>query len=102
MRDWWERAAKIARLPKGQRLGWHSLRRKFGTEYQHIAPKTLCHMGGWKSYSTILKCYTEPDEQVMRDAYRWRMRRDEPTVATDSSRKTQYPAQTTSLCGAVT
>ena len=68
------RAAEIVGLPKGERLGWHSLRRKFATELKHTALKDLCYMGGWKNPQTLLTCYQQPDEGTMRAALAARTR----------------------------
>jgi integrase len=68
LRDWWERAADKAKLPKGERYGWHSLRRKFATELENAGLKTLQDLGGWKSHHTILQCYLRPDEDRQREA----------------------------------
>ena len=74
MRDWWERAAEKAKLPTGQRLGWHSLRRQFATELKTTPLKDLCYMGGWKDAQTILNCYMQQDEETMRTALEQRKR----------------------------
>jgi integrase len=63
MRDWWERAAAKAKLPQGERYGWHSLRRKFATELKETDLRNLCHLGGWKNHNTVLTCYMAPDEE---------------------------------------
>ena len=63
-----ERGAKLAGLPQGQRLGWHSLRRKFATELKATPLKDLCAMGGWKSPQTVLTCYQCADEETQRTA----------------------------------
>jgi len=68
VRKTWDAIAKAAGLPAGQRFGWHSLRRKFATELKEIPLKDLCHLGGWKSPSTILTCYQTPDESTQRSA----------------------------------
>lgn len=67
-RDYWERMAKAAKLPKGQRLGWHSLRRKFASELKATPLRDLAHLGGWKCAQTILTCYIAPDEATQRAA----------------------------------
>ncbi|HET7583500.1 MAG TPA: site-specific integrase [Gemmatimonadaceae bacterium] len=67
-RDWWERGAKQAKLPKGQRMGWHSLRRQWATEMKDTPLKDLCYMGGWKSATTVLTCYQLPDPETQRAA----------------------------------
>lgn len=68
MRDWWERAMELAELSDTQRLGWHSLRRKFATELKDTPLKDLCALGGWKDHNTVLKCYQHADEATMREA----------------------------------
>jgi len=68
MRDWWVRAMERAKLAAGQRLGWHSLRRKFATELKDTPLKDLCALGGWKDHNTVLKCYQHADEATMREA----------------------------------
>lgn len=68
VRDYWERMAKAAKLPKGQRLGWHSLRRKFASELKATPLRDLAQLGGWKCAQTILTCYIAPDEATQRAA----------------------------------
>lgn len=68
LRDWWERAAKRARLPEGQRFGYHSLRRQFASELKETPLADLAYLGGWKDPQTILKCYQRPDADTMRRA----------------------------------
>jgi len=68
LQDWWRRGAKRAELSKGQRLGWHSLRRKFATEMKQAPLRDLSHLGGWKCVQTILTCYQQPDEVTQRQA----------------------------------
>ena len=75
VRDWWERGAAIAKLPKGERYGWHSLRRKFATELKETDLRNLCHLGGWKSAQTVLTCYQQPDEARQRAALATRQQR---------------------------
>ena len=74
VRDWWERAAKLADLPRGKRLGWHSLRRQWATEMKETPLKDLCYMGGWKSPMTVLTCYQQPDTETQREALAKRKR----------------------------
>jgi len=50
LRDWWQRAEKLADMPRTFRLGWHSLRRKFVNDMKADTPMAdLCYLGGWKS-----------------------------------------------------
>jgi integrase len=62
------RAAEVAGVELPPRARWHGLRRKFATELKHVPLKDLCHLGGWKDAKTILTCYQQPDEDVMRRA----------------------------------
>jgi integrase len=64
----WKRLAARAGLPKGERMGWHSLRRKFATELKATPLKDLCALGGWKEPTTLLTCYIRPDEATQRQA----------------------------------
>ncbi|HXY32373.1 MAG TPA: tyrosine-type recombinase/integrase [Gemmatimonadaceae bacterium] len=64
----WKRIAKAAGLPKGQRYGWHALRRMFATELKEMPLRDLAHAGGWKSVQTILVCYQQPDLELQRRA----------------------------------
>ena len=68
MRDWWNLAQARAGLAEVQRLGWHSLRRKFANDLRHAPLKDLASLGGWKDTQTLLKCYLKEDEQAMVEA----------------------------------
>lgn len=68
VRDWWERAEKLAGVGHETGRGWHGLRRKFATDLKHIPLKDLCALGGWKDPQTVLKCYQQPDAVTMRRA----------------------------------
>ncbi len=59
-------AAARAGVALPPRARWHSIRRKFATELKHMALKDLCYLGGWKDPKTLLSCYQQPDEEVMR------------------------------------
>ena len=65
MRDWWNRTQSQAGLGHIDRLGWHSLRRKFANELRHVPLKDLASLGGWKDTQTLLKCYLKEDEEAM-------------------------------------
>jgi hypothetical protein len=64
----WVRLAKAVELPKGERFGWHSLRRKFASELRNTNLRDLCDLGGWKKPETVLTCYVRPDEDAQREA----------------------------------
>ena len=74
LRDWWERAERLAGLERKRGRGWHSLRRKFATDLMHKPLKVLCQLGGWKSPETLLECYQQPDAEQMRAALAGRRR----------------------------
>jgi hypothetical protein len=64
----WKRLAVAAGLPKGQRYGWHSLRRKFASDLRNTNLRDLKDVGGWRSIHTLLTCYVLPDEDSQRKA----------------------------------
>ena len=68
-RDWWERAAALAKRPKGERYGWHSLRRGWATAMRDVSPRDMVDLGGWASYDTPLKSYIRPDLEAQRGAF---------------------------------
>ncbi len=69
MRDWWAQSEKLAGLERVEGRGWHSLRRKFATDLApKLSLKDLCAAGGWKDAQTILRCYQQPDEKLIRGA----------------------------------
>ncbi len=68
MRDWWSRAEAIAGLKHENGRAWHSLRRKFATDLKTVPLPDLCQLGGWRSSSTILECYQQPDVETQRQA----------------------------------
>jgi integrase len=74
LRDWWKKIEEQAGLEHVERMGWHSLRRKFATEMKETPLKDLAYLGGWKTEVTILKCYQQPDEETMRSAFARRKR----------------------------
>lgn len=75
MRDWMERCLKTIGIARGERYGWHSLRRQFATELKHVPLPDLCALGGWTDPQTILKCYARPDVETMRSALENRAQR---------------------------
>lgn len=68
LRDSWERAEALAKLPHARGRCWHSLRRQFATELKHAPLKDLCALGGWKSPQTLLTCYQQADRVRMERA----------------------------------
>ena len=70
-----ERSLKTIGIKRGERYGWHSLRRQFATELKHVPLPDLCALGGWTDPQTILKCYARPDVETMRSALENRVRR---------------------------
>jgi len=61
-------AAEVAGIDLPARARWHGLRRKFATELKNLPLKDLCYLGGWKDPKTLLTCYQQPDEEIMREA----------------------------------
>jgi hypothetical protein len=51
-RKWLQRAESLAKLPKQQRGGWHSYRRKWATERKRLPLADVAQAGGWKSKET--------------------------------------------------
>ena len=69
VREWWERSALIAKLPSGERIGWHAARRGWASEMRDVNSKDLCDLGGWASYAVPFDCYIKPDLESQRDAF---------------------------------
>ena len=44
---------------------WHPYRRKWGTERKHLPVTDVALAGGWKDTSTLLTCYTQPDDATL-------------------------------------
>ena len=68
MPTWWDQAQEKAGLGPIERLGWHSLRRKFANDLRHVPLKDLAQLGGWKDINTIVLCYLSEDMEAMREA----------------------------------
>jgi integrase len=71
---WLQEARRRTTVPLPPRAAWHCLRLKFATEMQDLPLKELCYLGGWKDAKTLLECYQQPDETVMRRALARRRR----------------------------
>jgi integrase len=67
-RHFWDRAEKLAKSEPVERRGWHSLRRAFATAMKHAPLRDLAYLGGWKSVSTVVEVYQQPDDATMRAA----------------------------------
>ena len=68
MHNWWVKAENLASLEPKRGRGWHSLRRKFASDYMHVPLKTLSDLGGWKTPAIIVECYQQADDGQMRQA----------------------------------
>lgn len=103
MRDWWNAAQERADLSHIDRLGWHSLRRKFANNLRELSVKDVAVLGGWKDTGTIAQCYHQGSDERMQEAIRTRARRaagggDQLTVAIDSKpRSAETPKATPAL-----
>ena len=71
---WWKRARALAGLQPKRGRGWHSLRRKFASDFMDQPLKVLCELGGWKDAQTVLKCYQRADQGRLRKALEHRAR----------------------------
>jgi hypothetical protein len=67
VKSWWLKGERAASLEHVERMGWHSLRRKFVTERKDASRVDLCALGGWKTPRTLEECYQQPDEATMRE-----------------------------------
>ena len=65
---WWRKAGKLAGLEPKRGRGWHSLRRKFASDFMDQPLKVLCELGGWKTAQTVLRCYQRADQARLRKA----------------------------------
>jgi integrase len=66
-----ERAAGVSHR-KG--LGWHSLRRKFATDWKSLPLRDIMELGGWRSQFTIARCYqAAPSVERQREILRSRV-----------------------------
>jgi integrase len=67
-RHWWRRIEGVLGVEHAKRMGWHSVRRRFGTDHKHLPVPDLRQLGGWKSDGAVFKCYAMADDQTMREA----------------------------------
>jgi integrase len=65
----WRRLEKDSGIQRVRGRGWHSLRRKFATDWKHDTPLAdICSLGGWRDHNTVVRCYMKADEATMRAA----------------------------------
>ncbi len=67
---WMQQAREAAVLGDRRGYGYHSFRRKFGTDLkdQGVALRDIMALGGWKDHKTLLDCYQHTDVESMRNA----------------------------------
>lgn len=67
---WMRQAREAAGLGDRRGHGYHSFRRKFGTDLkdQGVALRDTMALGGWKDSKTLLDCYQHTDVESMRNA----------------------------------
>jgi hypothetical protein len=59
--------AEAAKLPTGERYGWHSCRRAFANRMRRANTRELQDLGRWKDSKTLLTVYLRPDEDAQRE-----------------------------------
>ena len=66
----WNRLASAAKLPTGQRYGWHWLVRAFSNRLHRsgVLFDDLLDLGGWRSSKTLMDVYLLPHEEAQRRA----------------------------------
>ena len=57
-----ERHAGLAPL---EGSAFHAYRRAWATARKHLPLKDVAAAGGWKSVETLLRCYTQTDEETL-------------------------------------
>lgn len=62
--EWWNRLEKLAGLKHVPGRGWHSLRRRFATDLDHLPLKKLMGLGGWKTTQTVVRYQKHTTEQL--------------------------------------
>ena len=64
----WNRIAAKAKLPVGERYGWHSFRRAFANRLRRAPLRDLQDLGGWKTSATLMTVYLRADESAQPEA----------------------------------
>src|SRR5688500_7599036 len=85
-RERWQRAEKLAELPRVERRGWHAMRRLFANELKNAPLRDLAYLGGWKNPQTVLTVYQQPDEDTQRAILASRKRSAPPRFRGEMSR----------------
>ena len=71
VRDWWKRLERAANIPHIRGRGWHSLRRRFATDLDHLPLKQLMDLGGWRTAASVIR-YQKPTTEQLRSGLRSR------------------------------
>src|SRR5204862_315339 len=69
VREWWERSARMAELPIGERYGWLGVRRAWASEMRDVNPRDSYALGGWTTCHLPLKHYIQPNIEARRGAF---------------------------------
>lgn len=64
-RTWLEGAESRAGLPKLEGGLWHAYRRAWATSRKHLPVSDVAAAGGWKDVTTLLRCYTQADNDTI-------------------------------------
>jgi integrase len=75
LRDWWERLEKAAGIARVRGRGWHSLRRRFASDLDHLPMKQLMTLGGWKTAASVVR-YQQHTTEELRAGLKTRRRRE--------------------------
>jgi integrase len=73
VRDWWQRLEQAAGIPHVTGRGWHSLRRRFATDLDHLPLKQLMNLGGWRTAVSVVR-YQKPTTEALRAGLKTRRR----------------------------
>lgn len=65
LRTWLELAEKHAKLPKLEGSLWHAYRRAWATSRKHLPVGDVAAAGGWRDVTTLLRCYTQADNDTI-------------------------------------
>jgi integrase len=60
-----KRAERHAKQPKLEGGLWHAYRRAWATSRKHLPVSDVAAAGGWKDLSTLLRCYTQADNDTI-------------------------------------